>query len=116
MEQPVEATKREIIFYTESDGSIPFQKWLLMLNNRMRSAVIRRLENIRSGLLGDYKPLEEGICEFRIHAEQGARLYFAFEGQKIILLLSGGDKSDQKKDIKKAKRYYADYKERKTKK
>jgi putative addiction module killer protein len=116
MEQLVETTKREIVFYTQSNGNIPFQQWLFTLSNTMRSIVLRRLENIRSGLLGDYKPIEDGIFEFRIHAGQGARFYFAFEGQKLILLLSGGDKGDQKKDIKKAKRYYADYKERKTKK
>jgi putative addiction module killer protein len=115
MEQLVETTKREIVFYTEADGSIPFQKWLLSLGNTMRSIVLRRLENIRSGLFGDYKPIEDGLFEFRIHVKQGVRLYFAFEGQKMILLLLGGDKSDQKKDIKKAKRYYADYQERKTK-
>jgi len=114
MEQYVEITKREIIFYREGDGKIPFQQWLLTLNNRMKSIVIRRLEHVRNGLLGDYKPIEEGIFELRIHAEQGVRLYFALEGQKIILLLCGGDKSDQRKDMKKAKRYYADYKKRKT--
>ena len=112
----MEITKREIVFYTDSNGNIPFRQWLLTLSNTMRSIVLRRLENIRSGLLSDYKPIEDGVCEFRIHAGQGARLYFAFEGQKIIILLSGGDKRDQKKDIKKAKQYYAEYKERKTKK
>jgi putative addiction module killer protein len=114
MEQSVEATKREIIFYKDTDGKIPIQEWLSSLTHRIRSIVIRRLENIREGLLGDYKPIEEEICEFRIHAEQGIRLYFVFEGQKMIVLLCGGDKSDQKRDIKRAKRYYANYKKRKT--
>lgn len=81
----------------------------------MRSVVTRRLENIREGLLGDYKSIEDGIFEIRIHTEQGVRMYFTFEGNKVIVLLCGGDKRDQRKDIKRAKRYYADYKERKNK-
>ena len=60
---------------------------------------------IEFGWLGDYKHIENGIYEMRFHFAAGYRVYFIFLNRDEIVLLNGGDKSSQAKDIKKAKQY-----------
>ena len=64
------------------------------------------------GLFGDVEPIGEGLSELRIHYGPGYRVYFVRENQQLILLLCGGDKSSQSKDITKAKMYWEDHKQR----
>lgn len=80
-----------------------FAKWLLRLRDiQGRSRIIARLARIRSGNLGDVK-FFDGIGEVRIDAGPGYRIYFVKRGDALIILLCGGDKSTQEKDIKAAK-------------
>jgi len=65
------------------------------------------------GLFGDSEPIGDGLSELRIHYGPGYRVYYGKEGQQVYLLLCGGDKSSQKKDIKIAKAYLKDHKRRK---
>ena len=65
-----------------------------------------------TGNFGDVEPVGEGVLELRIDWGAGYRVYFARIGQVIVLLLCGGDKRTQQKDIKHAKEYFADYKKR----
>lgn len=82
-----------------------FQKWRKKLkDDRLRGLIASRLDRLAFGHLGDVEPVGEGISELRIHYGAGCRIYFYKEGQTIIVLLCGGDKSTQKKDIKLAKR------------
>lgn len=63
----------------------------------------KRLLRIENGNLGDYKSVGDGVFELRFFFSSGYRVYFGFDGETIVLLLCGGDKSSQAKDIKKAK-------------
>ncbi|WP_375694239.1 type II toxin-antitoxin system RelE/ParE family toxin [Bartonella sp. AD24XZML] len=79
-----------------------FDEWLEKLKDRKAADIIlTRLHRIRSGLLGDAK-FFNGISELRIHYGAGYRIYFTQKGDKIIILLCGGDKSTQSSDIQKA--------------
>lgn len=88
-----------------------FDKWLLNLKDGIAKAcVVRRIENIEANNhLGDYKHIDGEIYEMRIFSSSGIRLYFAFNGKEIIILLQGGDKTTQQRDIQKAKDILKDY-------
>ena len=72
-------------------------------DTRAKAAVVRRVARLRDGNAGDAKPVGEGVSELRIDHGPGYRVYFAWRGAVILLLLCGGDKSTQAKDIAKAK-------------
>ncbi len=81
-----------------------------------RQAIARittRIERLKRGAFGDYKPLKEGVWELRIDYGAGYRLYYSMVGKTIVLLLCGGDKRKQKADIERAVNYLKDYKRRK---
>ncbi len=95
-------------YLTVSDRS-PFNAWLRSLRDRRARAHIRaRLDRVQLGNLGDYQPLDAGIYELRIFYGPGYRIYFVFETDTELLLLCGGDKSSQSRDIARAKRYWQD--------
>ena len=71
-----------------------------------------RLDRLKLGNFGDCKTISDGVSELRIHYGPGIRIYYAKTGNKVILLLCGGDKGSQKKDIDKAKEYLKDYQSR----
>ena len=81
-----------------------FAGWLKSLkDDRTAATIARRVVRIQSGLLGDVRPVGEGISELRIDYGPGFRLYFVQRGKTLIVLLCGGDKSTQKADIARAK-------------
>ena len=81
-----------------------FADWLKSLKDKKTAATIaKRVVRIQSGLLGDVKPVGNGVSELRIDYGPGFRLYFAQKGKTLVVLLCGGDKSTQKADIKHAK-------------
>ncbi|MDZ7627299.1 MAG: type II toxin-antitoxin system RelE/ParE family toxin [Parvularculaceae bacterium] len=81
-----------------------FERWERDLKDRKARAIIAsRLLRLASGAFGDAMPVGEGVSELRIHYGPGYRIYFRKHGAEIILLLAGGDKSTQAKDIKLAK-------------
>jgi putative addiction module killer protein len=71
-------------------------------DRKLSAIVTARLARVADGNFGDSKSVGNGISELRIHYNQGFRIYFCQRGKEIIFLLCAGDKSDQKKDIKKA--------------
>lgn len=80
-----------------------FSKWMRKLADRQAYARIQtRLRNVTLGNLGDVKPVREGVSEMRIDYGPGYRLYFLQRGKELIILLAGGDKGTQEKDIKAA--------------
>ena len=101
---------RTILQYQKRDGSAPFREWLLKLQDVQARARIRaRLDRLRLGNFGDSKRVGNGMFELRFHFGPGYRVYFGRIADKIVVLLLGGDKGSQEKDIKKAKEYWHDY-------
>jgi putative addiction module killer protein len=105
----------EIDYYVTDSGRKPFKDWLEELRDVTARARIRvRLDRARLGNLGDNRSVGEGVHELRIDYGPGYRIYFAIEGNRLILLLLGGDKSTQGKDIAKAKELWRDHQERRS--
>lgn len=89
-----------------------FRKWRTGLKDeRVRALVASRLDRLAFGLAGDVEPVGRGVSELRIHHGPGYRLYFCKKGSTIIILLCGGNKSTQTKDIKTAKRLAEEWSE-----
>jgi putative addiction module killer protein len=81
-----------------------FAKWLSKLKDRRASArMLARIESLRQGNAGDSKSLGSGLHELRIHFGPGYRIYFTRKAGLVVLLLCGGDKSSQSKDIARAR-------------
>ena len=81
-----------------------FSAWLAKLkDNVAKVSILRRIVRLENGNLGDSKSVGEGVFELRIDVGQGYRVYFTNKDNKIIILLVGGDKSSQAKDISTAK-------------
>lgn len=101
---------QKFLYYTTKSGKSPFIIWFEKLDHETEQLVRKRLERLRLGNLGDCKNFGEGIFELRFHHGPGYRIYFGRADKEIILLLCGGDKTTQSKDIKKAKFFWEDYK------
>ena len=103
----------QLFRYQRSDGSEPFTEWLNGVRDKATQAIIRvRLQRLAAGNPGDVKPIGGGISELRFPFGAGYRIYLSQQGATWILLLSGGDKSSQQRDIAKAQRYLEDWKAR----
>lgn len=109
----MEATPKEIRIYITLEGKAPFLEWRDSLKDARAKAKIRvRLDRVEDGNLGDCKFVGEGVYELRIDYGPGYRIYFGQANDVIILLLWGGDKNNQSKDILKAQNYWQDYRSR----
>lgn len=104
----------KVIFYRTSKGKEPFEIWLRSLKDQQVITRIRdRIDRITEfNFFGDYKRVDEEIYELRFHFGAGYRVYFAYqeEGEQIVAILCGGNKSSQNADIPKAKQYLEDFK------
>lgn len=85
--------------------SLPeFSAWLDALKDEsVRGLVVARIKRLERGLLGDVEPVGEGVSELRIHVRAGWRVYFTQRGSEVVVLLVGGSKKSQARDIKRAK-------------
>jgi len=78
----------------------PFRRWLCRVREPLsRARLIRRIERLAAGNTGDRRYLGAGLYELREHTGPGYRMYFTIRGQRLVLLLAGGDKSSQQRDI-----------------
>lgn len=85
--------------------TIEFSDWLMGLRDGIaRARIARRISRLAAGNPGDVKPVGQGISELRIDYGPGYRVYFVQEGSVLIVLLCGGDKSSQSRDITRAKK------------
>jgi len=82
-----------------------FDQWLKSVRDRVAQArIAQRLDAAVIGRFGDCEPVGDGISEMRIHVGAGHRVYFTRRGAVVYLLICGGDKASQKRDIKRAKK------------
>lgn len=100
------------VYQTESDKE-PLNDWLDGIRDtRTRARIISRLDRIEQGNYGDHKAVGKGVFELRFFFGSGYRAYFAEVGNTVVLLLCGGDKGSQKRDIRTAQGYWRDYQRR----
>lgn len=112
----IKSGPKKLQIYDTLEGKKPYLDWLKSLRDVTTVARIRaRIDRIEEGNLGNYRPLGTGLFEFKFDFGAGYRVYFAVDGDEIILLLIGGDKSSQRRDIEKARGYWTDYLMRKRK-
>ena len=105
-----------LLYYQSASREQPFIEWLSELRDvGARARIQTRLSRLALGNFGDCESVGEGVLELRIDWGPGYRVYFARIGEAILLLLCGGDKTTQQKDINRAKAYFKDYKIRATK-
>ncbi len=104
------AHARTVLFYRDKKGVEPFTKWLFGLKDATaRRRILIRLRRLEQGNYGDCKPVGDGVAELRLFFGSGYRIYFGEDGDTIVIILNGGSKASQHRDIKRAKAYWKDY-------
>lgn len=103
----------KLVFYKTETKKEPFNDWASDLDYKTKSIVLERLTRIETGNFGDCKPIKgyRGIYELVINFGPGYRIYYGKQGSVIVVLLLGGEKKSQKRDIEKAYRYWIHYTE-----
>ena len=104
----------EIRYYVAADGSQPFAAWFADLEPVARAKVARAVARMEQGNLSNVKPVGGGVLEYRIDFGPGYRIYFGRDGETLVILLTGGSKKRQSRDIEEAGAYWQDYKRRKS--
>ena len=108
-----EVVPQELEEYATDDGRTPFSDWLRKVRDRDARVRVRvRLDRLSLGSFGDCKSLGGGLHELRIDHGPGYRVYFGRVGDRIVLLLCGGSKKTQTRDIEVAQSFWPDYKRR----
>lgn len=107
-----DAYPRELEVFRTSTGREPLNEWLASIRDtRTQTRIEARLDYLRTGNFGDCAPIGGGLSELRLDFGPGYRVYFGQVRNRGILLLCGGDKSSQRRDIQHAKTYWQEYKE-----
>ncbi|MEM9128198.1 MAG: type II toxin-antitoxin system RelE/ParE family toxin [Pseudomonadota bacterium] len=99
--------------YETAEGKCPFDEWFNVLDAKAAVKVTAALTRMELGNFGDVKPVGQGVSERRIDFGPGYRIYFGRVGDEIVILLCGGSKKRQQKDIEAAKACWNEYKRRK---
>lgn len=102
--------EREIKKLELENGLVPFDDWFDFLGDqKMQAAVDARLARVRAGNFGDCKSVGGGVFELRIALGPGLRVYYGLHGQKIVVLVGGGDKRSQPRDIRRAQELWQQF-------
>jgi|SRR5579862_4245000 len=103
----------DIRYYIAPDGQSPFAKWFAGLDPVARAKVTTAIVRLGQGNLSNVKGVGEGVLEYRINFGPGYRVYFGRDGEVLVILLTGGTKKRQHRDIAGAIEMWADYRQRK---
>lgn len=104
-------TTYDVRHFRTADGTDVFGEWFDSLPDRpTQQRIAVRIDRLALGLFGDAKPLREGVCELRIDQGPGYRVYYAIAGRAVVLLLCGGEKRAQRRDITRAIEYWQEFK------
>ena len=103
----------EILEYTNKTDKNPFREWFFGLEARAAAKVTTAIVRLENGNTSNVESVGSGVYEYKINFGPGYRIYFAYDGKTIIILLAGGTKKRQSRDIQTAKVRWTDYKARK---
>lgn len=103
----------EVLEYTLDEGASPFAEWFNALDTKAALKVRTAIARMEAGNLGDSKSVGQGVMERRLTYGPGYRIYFGRDGDKIIILLTGGTKKRQNKDVERAQALWQLYKQEK---
>ena len=102
----------ELQYYRTPNGKQPFTEWFESIRDKnTQNRIDKRLERLEDENFGDCQPVGGGVFELRLHFGPGYRIYFGQIGNSFVLLLCGGNKASQARDIELAKSYWREYKE-----
>jgi len=104
-----------IIEYVLVGGNCPYSEWFESLDDEAAAKVATAITRMKAGNFGDHKGVGNGVLERRINYGPGYRIYFGNDGERVVILLAGGTKKRQSKDIKNAQEIWANYKSTKKK-
>lgn len=108
---PKATPPKTLIIYADEYGNEPYVDWIDKLRDKMaRKRIQSRLRRLEAGLYGDCESVGGGVFELRLFFGPGYRVYFGKDGDNIVVLLCGGDKSTQQQDIEAAKIYWQECK------
>ena len=106
----MEAKDRTITSYVTPQDEAPFGEWIRGVREKQaRARILQRIDRLRLGNFGDRRSVGNGVYELRIHFEPGFRVHFGIVGSRVVVLLCGGDKSSQQKDIAQAHDYWKEF-------
>lgn len=105
--------KLNVVEYIQANGKSPYGQWFKSLPAQAAAKIATAQIRLEMGNTSSIKWFE-GLGEYRIHWGKGLRIYLAKEGERLVILLGGGDKSSQKRDIARAKALLSEYKTRKS--
>ena len=104
-----------VIEYEEEQGTHPFSKWFSTLNVQAALKVRTAIARMEDGNFSNVKAVGQGVSEYRLNFGPGYRIYFGKDGHKLVILLGGGTKKRQSRDIETAQTLWKAYKSRKRK-
>ena len=106
----METRKRVTRHYIDANGKDVFREWIDNLRDASgRHHILKRIDRLEEGKFGDHRHVAGGVWEMRIHHGPGYRVYYGEDGPIIVLLICGGDKDSQRKDIDKALNLWSYY-------
>jgi putative addiction module killer protein len=103
----------DIRYYVAADGRQPFAEWFAEVEGIARAKITRAIVRLEQGNFSNVKSVGEGVFEYRVDFGPGYRVYFGQDGPSLVILLTGGTKKRQQRDIDSAYAYWRDYKARK---
>ncbi len=103
----------QIVYYIESAGDSPFENWFTRLDRVAKAKITVAIARLEQGNTSNVKSVGGGVLEYKLAFGPGYRLYFAMDGKSLIVLLTGGTKQRQSRDIATAKAFWEIYKQSK---